>query len=458
MNQELRIHTIKAAASALFLLLFPSSLLALNMEMVAVGDPGNVADATGFGSVPTSFAIGTYEVTNAQYAEFLNAIDPSGDNPNGVFHTGMHNESRGGILFRPHDQLGRKYSAKTVMAKKPVNFINWFDAARFVNWLHHGKPLFSDTAASFNARETGAYTLNNALTGTILRNAEAKWWIPSENQWYKAAYYKKGGTNAGYWSYPTRSQSYAPPSAVTANSSGDGPGGFGNRANFNKTANWNPSTEENASAIASPTTVGTNGDPSAYGAFDMGGNVMEINDGVFFNARGRRGGGYDSTAEFLSASQRGTSPFGNDTTTSLDGIVAYTLATMQQGFRVANGVAPVVAQTTRGTVYSNAVSVSSKLVDSGGAALIECGFILSPAENPEPVIGDQGVIKAVVPGVVSGDYGALIKVLTPGQSYTVRSFATTLADTAYGNPIQFTTAGTAENSRPTDIVLSSRTL
>ena len=39
----------------------------------------------------------------------------------------------------------------------------------------------------------------------ITRNAGATYFIPSENEWYKAAYYKGGGTNAGYWTYPTQS-------------------------------------------------------------------------------------------------------------------------------------------------------------------------------------------------------------------------------------------------------------
>ena len=39
----------------------------------------------------------------------------------------------------------------------------------------------------------------------ITRNAGATYFIPSENEWYKAAYYKGGGTNAGYWLYPTKS-------------------------------------------------------------------------------------------------------------------------------------------------------------------------------------------------------------------------------------------------------------
>ena len=33
----------------------------------------------------------------------------------------------------------------------------------------------------------------------------ALFFLPSEDEWYKAAYYKGGGTNAGYWDYPTQS-------------------------------------------------------------------------------------------------------------------------------------------------------------------------------------------------------------------------------------------------------------
>ena len=454
---KLSIPLFAAVAFAL-LSIIPQPLHALNMGIVQVGNPGNTADDTGFGSVPNSFAIGTYEVTNSQYAEFLNAVDPNGTNPNGIFHTGMHNEARGGILFRSFDPTGAKYSAKANMGNKPVNFVNWFDAARFVNWLHNGQPRASTTADSYNARETGAYTLNNALTGAILKTPEAKWWVPSENEWYKAAYYKGGNANAGYWDYSSLSQSYNPPSSITADVVGNGPGNTGNRANFNKTATWNPSTESNTSAIASPTTVGTNGGPSAYGVFDMGGNVMEINDGVFSTARGRRGGGYDSTVEFLSAAQRGTSPFSNDTTVSNDGIVVYTLATMQQGFRVATGIDPVLGQTAVAEIFSNAISVSSRLDDGGGATILERGFIHSPGSNTEPVIGDQGVVKVVVSGTASGNYSSIVKILTAGQSYTTRSFAASTVGTGYGDPVTFTTLGSGNNTAPTDILLSSNSI
>ena len=65
--------------------LVPSPAPAVNIETVLVGNPGNAADTqmmsdgtTGYGAVPYEYRIGKYEVTNAQYAEFLNTKDPTG--------------------------------------------------------------------------------------------------------------------------------------------------------------------------------------------------------------------------------------------------------------------------------------------------------------------------------------------------------------------------------------------
>ena len=89
----------------------------------------------------------------------------------------------------------------------PVNYVSWGDAARFCNWLQNGQPT-SGTEGT-GTTETGAYTLNgatsNALLMSITRNAEATYFIPTENEWYKAAYYSGGGTNSAYWTYPTKS-------------------------------------------------------------------------------------------------------------------------------------------------------------------------------------------------------------------------------------------------------------
>ena len=117
-------------------------------------------------------------------------------------------------------------------------------------------------------------------------NSGATVYIPTEDQWYKAAYYKGGSTNAGYWTYATQSDSA--PTAVTAGSTGIGSSGStGNFANYNFAADWN-------SQDGNVTTVGTNGGASAYDAFDMSGNMYEWNDltGAAGSTRGTRGGSW----------------------------------------------------------------------------------------------------------------------------------------------------------------------
>src|SRR5690349_20251231 len=59
----------------------------VNIEWVTVGAPGNPPDTevmasdrtTGFGSVPYAYRLGKYDVTNQEYADFLNAVAQSAD-------------------------------------------------------------------------------------------------------------------------------------------------------------------------------------------------------------------------------------------------------------------------------------------------------------------------------------------------------------------------------------------
>jgi len=45
-----------------------------NLQFVTVGDPGNAPDTTGFGAVPYTYQMGKFDVTVAQYTQFLNAV------------------------------------------------------------------------------------------------------------------------------------------------------------------------------------------------------------------------------------------------------------------------------------------------------------------------------------------------------------------------------------------------
>jgi formylglycine-generating enzyme required for sulfatase activity len=285
-------QTLSLWLAALACLPFGCIASAEAIQWVTVGDPGNTADTdpSGYGAVLTSFQIMKYEFTNQQYTDFLNSVDANGTNPYSVYSASMGSLGRGGISFKSGNASGSKYVVKTSMGDKPVNYVSWFDAARVSNWYQNG-------ATSLSSTETGAYTLNGATTGSAPAvNNGAQFYIPTADQWYKAAYYKGGGTNAGYWDYAT--QSDFAPSEVTADGTGIGSAGStGNFANYNRGADWN---SENGNV----TTVGTNGGPSAYGAFDMSGNVAEWNDltGAAGVARGKRGGDWVNDASDLPSS------------------------------------------------------------------------------------------------------------------------------------------------------------
>ncbi len=270
------------------------------IDWVTVGDPGNAADTTGYGAVAESFRIMKYEWTNALYVQYLNAVDPQGTGPNSIYNSNMGNNAKGGIT-NTGTVDGSRYTVKANMGDKPVNFLSWWDVARVANWMHNGAQTYAFTDATASApQNTGAYTVGTTTFGAPApaKNPGALFYIPTEDQWYKAAYYKGSGTSSGYWDYAT--QSDTAPTAVTADSTGNGSAGStGNFANFNFAAVWN-------SQLGNVTTVGTNGGPGAYQTFDMNGNVREWNDltGVSGTNRGFRGGAWGQNATFLPSTSR----------------------------------------------------------------------------------------------------------------------------------------------------------
>jgi formylglycine-generating enzyme len=271
------------------------------VEMVTVGNAGNGTDAGNasepgvYGSVPYEFKIGKFEVTLAQYTAFLNAV--AATDAYGLYHPSMEtNDNIKGIL-----RSGSSGSfAYTVIGTetRPVTYVSWFDSARFCNWLHNGRPVGQQTAST---TERGSYILDGAVSGVgFLRQWGAKYWIPSEDEWYKAAYNQssgQGGEIDNYWLYPTRS------SAEPGNAIGTLP----NHGNFLATVysvTQNGSLDSNQNYL----TAGGSypGSASFYGTFDQGGNVWEWNDAVIGGAsRGLRGGSWNGMENILRSSYRG---------------------------------------------------------------------------------------------------------------------------------------------------------
>lgn len=174
---------------------------AVTIATVPIGNPSNLADTrydpSGVGSVSYNFRMGKYEVTNAQYAEFLNGVDPTGANSLELYIPEMTSAAVGGIVRDPSAANGSKYNVKPGRHNNPVIYVSWFDSIRFANWLHNGQGS-GDT-------ENGAYTIRPGTPGyyTITRNPGARWWLPDEHEWYKAAYHKNDGVTGNYWDYPT---------------------------------------------------------------------------------------------------------------------------------------------------------------------------------------------------------------------------------------------------------------
>ena len=184
-------------------------------NFVSVGDIYNLNDTNTeslFGGVNYIYQIGSLLVTNYDYAEFLN--NSAHSDPYGLY------DSFAAVyyLYRSISRSGvdgfYDYQVTTNYGDKPVTYVSWFDCARYCNWLHNNKGTGST--------ETGAYDLVDGQTSgnAPIKNYNAKYWIPTENEWYKAAYYKGGGTNAGYWTYAT--QSDTAPISVCATPEGDG--------------------------------------------------------------------------------------------------------------------------------------------------------------------------------------------------------------------------------------------
>ncbi len=236
---------------------FGSGANSFEIEFVTIGNPSNSADLSGggLGAVAYEYRMGKYEISE-QMIEKANTLGG----------LGISKSNRG--------------------PDRPVTNITWFDAARFVNWLNTSSgsvPAYKfDASGNFQLWQPidPGYDLNN-----LFRNRQARYFLPSADEWYKAAYYDPVAGH--YWDYPTGSNS--PPVTV-------GSGTMAGTAIYDQ---------------AGPADIGAAGGLSPYGTMAQGGNADEweeseldlLNDSIS-NYRGRRGGSWESLSFSLSSSIR----------------------------------------------------------------------------------------------------------------------------------------------------------
>lgn len=255
---------------------FGSGANTFTMNFVDIANAGNVDDNTGYGGVAYAYRIGVNEVSRDMITKY-NALG-------------------GGPTLTMSDMT--PYGGNGL--NRPATGVSWNEAAHFVNWLNTSKgysAVYKFTTGGFND-DIALWTISDAGfdAANPFRNANAHYYLPSEDEWYKAAYYdpnKSGG--AGYWDYATGSDTA--PTAVASGTTGG-------------TAVYNQSLS------TGPADIATAGGLSPYGTMAQNGNVQEWGESGYTapndsagESRVFRSGRWSSSSGNLASSSRGsTSP------------------------------------------------------------------------------------------------------------------------------------------------------
>jgi formylglycine-generating enzyme required for sulfatase activity len=220
----------------------------------------------------------------------------------GLYHTWMDYDAdpgrEGCNIERSGVSGSYTYSVAADWADRPVNYVSWADAVRFANWLHNGQPT---GAQDLNTTEDGSYFINGASEfddgqlEVVVREPDATWVVPTDDEWYKAAYHKNDGVTGNYWNWPTGTDSFAPFS--------------------NDLVDPDPGHHATYRIGAGDYTVGSpywrteagehENSASPYGTFDQGGNVMEFTEtiGMIAETRRMRGGSWNMAGTNLFVSE-----------------------------------------------------------------------------------------------------------------------------------------------------------
>jgi formylglycine-generating enzyme required for sulfatase activity len=288
--------------------------------------PASAPSCLTVGGVKDTYGIGEFEITVSQYVTFLNTVDPDGKNLRQLYVDHMNPTvwpKYGSIGYSSGAAFGKHFSvAYPEWAQKPFNFGDFRRGAEFVNSLFNGTVL-SKTQSSSGAfkyvtykvrlspkTERGMYDMN---AETPTRTASTGFVLPSNDEWVKAAYYdpKHGGTDS-YWLYPTgpfeqpnvavlnpttgdvtnaSKQPLATYNPNDPNSSVDTPGAPPGAASTwcpsqagsscdQLPADFPPGLDLEKNYMGNVSTVGQAKTPSPWGAYDMGGNVVEHTDSL----------------------------------------------------------------------------------------------------------------------------------------------------------------------------------
>jgi len=248
---------------------FGSGTNTFDINFVNIGNAGNAADTTGYGAVPYEYRMSVYEISQ-------DAIDKA-------TASGMANVTAGPWT-----------------GNQPAADINWYEAAAFVNWLNTstGRQAAYDLTWDGSAWSMTLWSSADAwqLGGeNLYRHKDAFYFLPSDNEWYKAAYYNPGGSN--YFLYPTAS-SDSPTAVASGTSAGS-------------------AVYDGVAAV--PAIVDSAGGLSPYGTMGQGGNVWEWSESAIggsndsaSQSRAVRGGSWgDDEGALLSSSLFGYDPTGD---------------------------------------------------------------------------------------------------------------------------------------------------
>lgn len=242
----------------------------LEKDFIAVSDINNSPDSdTGLGRCNEIYRLSKYDVTAAQYCAFLNAVAsrPNAEgryDVHGLFHKEMEIDQNVKCLVRTFIASECCYHYTVFKGREhfPITYVSWYDSLRFCNWLQHGQPLALEVNAG--TTETGAYQICQSVEGQLVSpSAQAAYFLPNQNQWYKAAYYQHELNK--YCNYPAGA--LVPP--------GNNIGNLVNQANWRIAALWG---DDHCVKEGPPyvTPVGSfTKSLSPYGAYDMGGNVAQ---------------------------------------------------------------------------------------------------------------------------------------------------------------------------------------